>query len=148
MYGTSDETLAAMKTAGPVNMVMLSADKTVLYLRVGSQWFEMVTDGDCCSQTWIESIENLDALIGQQIVAVDDVSMGDAGSAAYAKFEEEHDYPSDSLKSYAMQLTTAIGITTIIYRNSSNGYYGGSAEWRSSKNAPTEDGLREITDDF
>ena len=148
MYGTSDATLAAMKTAGPVNMVMISADKMVLYLRAGSQWFEMVTDGDCCSQTWIESVENLGALIGRQIVAVEDIDMPEVADVVYAAREKKDGYRPDSLQDYAMKLTTPIGITTLIYRNESNGYYGGSADWNVLRNAPAADDLREITDDF
>lgn len=151
-WSTNDATLAAMKSAGPVSKVLISNDKTVLYVRAGSRWFELEVEGDCCSSTWIESIENLDALIGRQIVGIEEVQMGEPSEEEYAKHKEVYGYDGDSLEDYAMKLVTGAGITTIIYRNSSNGYYGGSAGWRELSTeaewAPEQDVAREVVDDF
>lgn len=77
-------------------------------------------DADCCSHTWIENVENHEAVVGSPILAVEDLELPDDTT------EETED---GRILHYGVQITTAKGTCTIDYRNESNGYYGGSMWW-------------------
>lgn len=79
------------------------------------------TVGDCCSHTWIEDVENPEALVGAPILTVDDLDMPDR--------PESRDDDGDCTQYYGVRITTAKGTCVIDYRNASNGYYGGSLHW-------------------
>jgi hypothetical protein len=80
-----------------------------------------VAVGDCCSHTWIENVEGPDTLLGK-VAKVEDINMPDYGS------------PDEDtiIAYYGCKITTNKGETTIDYRNSSNGAYGGELDWPSS----------------
>lgn len=84
-------------------------EKTVVYV-----------EADCCSYTWIESIE-LPALgLPFTVLAVEDLDL--PGS--------DDDHPEfDYLQVYGCKITTNKGDMIIDFRNSSNGYYGGNLCW-------------------
>lgn len=75
--------------------------------------------GDCCSITWIESVE-LPALgFPAIVVSVEDLEMPNLG-----------DQPGhDVMAYYGCKIVTDRGEIVIDYRNDSNGYYGGSLDW-------------------
>lgn len=74
-------------------------------------------DADCCSSTWIESVE-LPALGFPALVTeVNDLNMPDDGS---------EEAKNGELAFYGCQIKTDKGEIVIDYRNESNGYYGGS----------------------
>ena len=75
-------------------------------------------DGDCCSTTWIESVE-LPALgLPAKVSAVEDLDLGE---------REDEEY--ECLAFYGCKIDTDKGSMTIDYRNESNGYYGGNLSW-------------------
>ena len=76
--------------------------------------------GDCCSTTWIESIDDSGALHGL-VLSAEEVSMPDLGSVA-THFRPE----VDEVQYYGLKVTTENGRCVIDYRNDSNGYYGGN----------------------
>jgi hypothetical protein len=79
-------------------------------------------DGDCCSHTWIEDLLNLESVIGSPILEVYDLELPPElrhPSFVNPDGEEEMEY-------YGLAIKTLKGTATIAYRNSSNGYYGGS----------------------
>ena len=77
------------------------------------------TDGDCCSNSWIEHIENPEFLIGSPVLSVADVPMPEPAQP------DEYGL----VRSYGCQITTAKGQVLLEYRNESNGYYGGNLSW-------------------
>jgi hypothetical protein len=79
--------------------------------------------GDCCSTTWLESID-LPANISGTLVSIEDIGMPDQPY-------DEKDY--ECLQFYGVKITTSKGSAVIDYRNESNGYYGGSIDWYWSK---------------
>lgn len=86
-------------------------------------------DGDCCSYSWIENIQGVEQLLGSEVVSVEDVD-GIHDSVSDDKFEgEEYEY----LQFYGCKITTLKGYALIDYRNSSNGYYGGSLVWPNDR---------------
>lgn len=78
--------------------------------------------GDCCSHSWVEDILYPDVLIGVPVLEVENIDMPDGMPTKHGHFEEEMQY-------YGCKIRTSKGVCTIEYRNSSNGYYGGSLEW-------------------
>lgn len=78
-----------------------------------------LADGDCCSHSWIESLDTPSMLIGSEVVSVEDIDMPDLG-----------DLPDhDVMSYYGLKITSKKGSCVIDYRNDSNGYYGGSIAW-------------------
>lgn len=77
------------------------------------------TFGDCCSRSWVEHLEMPTDVDGARIMAV-----GQSDSVVVAESDPEHDY----LQAYAEQVITDRGEISIEFRNSSNGYYGGSLD--------------------
>jgi hypothetical protein len=78
------------------------------------------TDGDCCSHSWVESVEGPERLLGV-VQSAQDINMPDLGTPP------EH----ECLSYYGYKITTDKGDCIIDYRNSSNGYYGGWLVWPS-----------------
>lgn len=76
-------------------------------------------DGDCCSYTWIESVE-LPSLPAH-VRSAEDVDLPETASV--------HETSVDCVAYYGLKLVTSTGHLIIDYRNNSNGYYGGSLVW-------------------
>lgn len=95
-----------------------------------------VTDGDCCSETWFADITGVAALLGGEVLEVESVGMPEAEDK---RTRQEYD------KQYGVKLRTDKGRADIVYRNSSNGYYGGSIQLHSGA---LPDSMTAITDDW
>lgn len=100
--------------------VYLAADKEALKFEVeGADPLVVRCEGDCCSHTWIEHLE-LPALgLPATVVSVEDLDL--------KKEADESD--GDYIQFYGCKIVTDRGEIIIDYRNSSNGYYGGSLTW-------------------
>lgn len=80
---------------------------------IGTAW------GDCCSITWIESID-LPQVIEGVLVNIEDIKMP----------SQDYDHEKyECLQFYGLRIITSKGIAVVDYRNSSNGYYGGDICW-------------------
>lgn len=93
--------------------------------------------GDCCSETWFAYIINVKALINATVKRVENLELPNY-NLDDGRCRQNEDV------AYGIRLTTNKGETDIIYRNSSNGYYGGSVEFIGR--IPTS--LTPITDDW
>lgn len=75
--------------------------------------------GDCCSTSWIESIDDMENMINSKILSIEMLEL-----------ETIKNHPEyDSLKRLDYLIKTSKGDTRLEFRNSSNGYYGGSLEF-------------------
>jgi hypothetical protein len=79
---------------------------------------------ECCSETWIEEVINLDALIDSPILDVQELDL-----PGHLRVPTRTGHFEDVMQYYGLQITTAKGACVIAYRNSSNGYYGGNLAW-------------------
>lgn len=95
--------------------------------------------GDCCSETWFADVLGVSALIGATVAAVEDVDLEN-----YNIEDGRGRQEADSV--YGYKLRTDKGYADIVFRNSSNGYYGGSCD--HMRNAPALESMRQITDDW
>lgn len=80
--------------------------------------------GGCCSQSWIEHLEfptNIITVVGGTVIRVRD-------SAPITQNHNDHDhqYRGHRKQVYNTVVSTDLGDIVIEYRNSSNGFYGGS----------------------
>ena len=102
----------------------LAEDKQALKFDIeGADALVVRTDGDCCSHTWIEHLEIPALGFPALVTAVEDLDMN--------KDPDETD--GDYVQFYGCKISTDRGEIVIDYRNSSNGYYGGSLSWPDDK---------------
>ena len=95
-----------------------------------------VTDGGCCSETWFADITGVAALLGGKVIEVEAVGLPTVDDKRTRQEEDLF---------YGVKLRTNKGMADIVYRNSSNGYYGGDISLNTSK---LPDGLTAIADDW
>lgn len=109
--------------------------------------------GDCCSTTWINDLNGVKSLLGQEIITHERGITDDDDDDDDEDIEEEDDW-GQVIQRYAERFRTASGYFDILYRNESNGYYGGSLElcgdddysWREKPDEQTV--WQNITDDW
>lgn len=106
--------------------------KVVVGLRVGEGEEYLVFDhpdgthttyetyGDCCSETWFADIVGVDNLLCATVMEVEYMDID--GDECDERCRQEYD------EHYGVKLKTNKGYVDIVYRNSSNGYYGGSID--------------------
>lgn len=73
-------------------------------------------EAECCSHSWIENVEDPEYLIGNLVMKVEEKEIKD--------YEENGDF----IQIIGYDIYTDKGICKIDFRNSSNGYYGGSLQ--------------------
>jgi len=95
-----------------------------------------VTDGDCCSETWFADITGVAALLGGKVLEVESVDLLTVDDKRTRQNEDQF---------YGVKLRTNQGMADIVYRNSSNGYYGGDIGLHSGA---LPEGMTAITDDW
>lgn len=100
--------------------VKVAADKeAMLFVTDDNQQLVVRVDADCCSHTWIESVEMPALGLPFTIISCENLDMPDLG-----------DIPGcDFVQYYGAKIITDKGDMVIDYRNDSNGYYGGSIVW-------------------
>lgn len=85
-------------------------------------------EGDCCSSSWIEHLELPGDIKGATVTAIDDSGYVDATlDSTLNPLNDQGDNRSyECLQVYHTTFRTDRGDIVLEYRNSSNGYYGGS----------------------
>jgi hypothetical protein len=102
-----------------LNGIKIADDKQALLFITNEGDFVVKCDADCCSTTWIESVELPTLGFPALITDVNDLPMPDLGDMA----------GRDVVSYYGCQIKTDKGEIVIDYRNDSNGYYGGNLSW-------------------
>ena len=80
----------------------------------------LLAEGQCCSISWFESIDDPAALLGT-IYAIRHLDLPHRDSPDPTNDDGE----SESRAYYGLKISTEKGSAVIDYRNDSNGYYGG-----------------------
>ena len=123
--------------------------KKIIRLRISEDQMELAFDtdqgeiayqtyGDCCSETWFADITGVRSLIGGTVSASEEVDM-DGYNVDDGRCRQDYD------QAYGWKITTDKGYADIVFRNSSNGYYGGDIELMQS---PSSGATIVITDDW
>jgi hypothetical protein len=101
-----------------VASLRVSADQSILtFDHPDGTSTSYLTDGDCCSETWFADITGVNALLGGKVVEVAEIDLPTVVDGRGRQDEDQF---------YGVKLRTEKGVADIVYRNSSNGYYGGS----------------------
>ena len=82
-------------------------------------------EADCCSETWFSDIIGLEQLIGQKVSSVEEITIPDSVSGLIDR-DGRGRQESDTLYGYLIENGSWRNGCKIFFRNSSNGYYGGS----------------------
>jgi len=103
-----------------INKVMIAEDKKAILFITEHENVIVKTDGDCCSETWIEHVELPSLGFPAKVLSVEDIELNK---------EPQKDDSYECLEFYGCKITTDKGDFIIDYRNESNGYYGGNLSW-------------------
>lgn len=102
-----------------ITSIELAKDKKAIRFTTDGGGIIARARGDCCSETWVESIEISTREFPATVLSVDDIEMPNHGSPSYYEV----------IAYYGCKIVTDKGHIIIDYRNSSNGYYGGDLSW-------------------
>ena len=110
-----------------------------LKFRTDTGDFVYKTDGDCCSETWFADIIGIASLLNEKIINVEEIEMPECTDN---RTRQEEDVI------YCYKIQTCKGHTDIIFRNSSNGYYGGEIGLCKRQHIIDKVKFKKITDDY
>lgn len=108
--------------------IAVNQDQSVIRFETDEGFIYYKTYADCCSETWFADIlfsQRRDAL-PRKVKNVEELEMpmwAERLADRDGRTRQEHD------EIYGYRITTESGLIEIIYRNSSNGYYGGSCQF-------------------
>lgn len=103
-----------------VKAIYLARENTLIKFETDQGNFYFFTSGDCCSESWINHISGINALLENKINKTDAIFMKSLSSK-----DEGHSGRDDVDEIYSFKLFTSQGICELEMRNASNGYYGG-----------------------
>lgn len=108
-----------------IDKIWLAEDREAIKFDLASGKEVIVQcDAECCSHTWIEDLINPEAAIGSPVTIVGDLELPE-----HLCQPTKTDNDEDAMQYYGFFIETVKGRFTLVYRNSSNGYYGGSLSW-------------------
>lgn len=81
-------------------------------------------ESECCSESWIETIEGYENIKEEVVTEVSELSLYEEIDIKYLYCKRELKEHNDYLKMYGLDIKTNKGTCTIDYRNASNGFYG------------------------
>lgn len=104
--------------------------KTVLAMKVADEYLIITTEtdklkyavsGDCCSESWFADIAGLRSIVGKPVTAIKEPDLSQYNCDDGRGRQEEETV-------YGLNIHSDDSFCTVIFRNSSNGYYGGWME--------------------
>lgn len=119
-----------------INGIFINEDQSILIFDTNEGDVTYQTESECCSETWFADITGVDALIGGTVQNATEVEMESVVDGRTRQEEDEF---------YGVKIFTNKGYSSIVYRNSSNGYYGGEIRLRQM---PRPELLEVITDEW
>jgi len=129
-YMFSDNPMGELVGKFITRIYVSDGEHALLFCHGGGEFSAYETVWDCCSEAWFADIEGVEALLGATVTCVEGIEI---------EVMQDDRCRQNEDKFYDVKLTTTKGIATIVYRNSSNGCYGGSCEliergsWREIK---------------
>lgn len=100
--------------------ILTTPSKRYLRFKTDAGDLTVFAYGDCCSNSWFETFENLKNLINEKVLEVIEKEENKPNE------EEQGEWKDDVIKFYGFTFKTQKGYADLEMRNSSNGYYGGS----------------------
>lgn len=121
-----------------IRQISVNDDQSILSFATDDVTVSYVARGGCCSESWFADITGVDALLGGTVQSADEVNM-DGYNVNDGRTRQEDD------EAYGWKLCTNKGYVDIVFRNSSNGYYGG---WMELFIGALPDTMTTITEDW
>lgn len=116
-----------------INSIALNDDQTLLSFETDKGILNYRAIGDCCSVSWFNDILGVSALLGGKVTEV--IEMKEKEAEEYESKEKHPFTPqiaiednTELIQIYGYKIITNKGHGEIIFRNASNGYYGGELE--------------------
>lgn len=106
-----------------IHEVRIDPENTEIQFITDEEVLSYYTYGECCSESWIQHISGLQALIGERVLKVDEIEMPEINDG-----EEGFSGRQYVDKIYSYKMFTGNGVCELEMRNASNGYYGGSLQ--------------------
>lgn len=107
-----------------ITAVKIAKDRQAILFVTQDSELVVRVDADCCSYTWVDSIE-LPALgFPATVISVESLELPERPSIFHGD--------GDVIAYYGCKIITDRGEIIIDYRNDSNGYYGGNLSWPDS----------------
>ena len=120
--------------------ISISEDHETLAFETDKGTIVYTALGGCCSESWFADITGVCELLrGGAVKTVETIDM-DGYNVDDGRCRQECD------EAYGLKLVTDRGYTDIVFRNSSNGYYGGWLDDGTWREPP--DGMTAIVDDW
>lgn len=138
-YGGDVVTCSVDLVGQTVVSIGVDDEQHLMTLRLaGGSDIILTTEGDCCSESWFADFLGVDALLNQPIEQFEEIELPDYTT-------DDGRGRQDFDRVYGYRFTTPRGYADLIFRNSSNGYYGGEMHMKEGKYPET---LAEITKDW
>jgi hypothetical protein len=134
-----DKVLKSMVGLVVTNLYVSKDAETLTLETDAGRVFHWEVEGDCCSVSWFNDVMGVSALIWKVITKVE----GTGGPDDYVCEEGRHE--DECIQVYGYRITTLGGYCDIVFRNASNGYYGGWMTPVEGKSVPRD--ATEITED-
>lgn len=93
-------------------------DAVLCFVMEDKSIFAIMCEADCCSESWVSDIIDFDNMIDAEIISVEILEDRQATEEENKRTRGLRD------KIYGIKIFSMKGYTDIIFRNSSNGYYG------------------------
>jgi len=121
-----------------VTNLFVGVGENDLYFVTKEYIYRLPTYGDCCSETWFSDVTGFNALIGSPVISIEEKDLPQ---------EEDGRTRQECDQFMGFTIKTEKGHSDVLYRNSSNGCYGGSADdLREVVQVP--ESAKEIMDDW
>lgn len=117
----SDITILIGHTIKDIKLNQQKFNNSITFITSENQKLVFDAYAMCCSESWIESVEGAENLIGQEVLSINE------------KEDEEKKGHMDYVQLLNIDINTCKGTCTIEFRNNHNGYYGGSLNLRKEK---------------
>lgn len=111
-----------------VSAIAVTKDESALYLTcTDGTCLVLDTDGDCCSESWWADAVGVKQLLHSPVQKWEEIPFTNDPEPGRTRQE------SDQV--YGLRLTTFLGSCDLIFRNSSNGFYGGEClpRWEGAR---------------
>lgn len=139
MWGDSEKKIKEIVGAQIDSVEIDTSQQHYLRFKTDKGFFVLEAEGDCCSESWFADLTGVSSMIGYTVIDFEAIPMPEV---------EENDTRTrqDVDCQYGYKVITTGGHAQIVYRNSSNGYYGG---WLNVVDQiPLDVEMVVITDDY
>lgn len=122
-----------------IEHIYVNDDNTLIVFKTqDDKVFAYRAYGDCCSHSWVNTLSGISNLLDRTIQKV----------IPNKEVRDDSDDNGSVIKYYGITLETVKGFVDVEYRNSSNGYYGGSLDFVKDYEISDKEPLTEIHTDF